>query len=136
MKRKNKFIFVGLMCCLLANSACAFPPNNEKAKEYYTCKYPGFVSGEVELNLIVYDKKVVVKTSSGRASNYLVLVDNEVGLVIAEGLAVLSPENNKPEVGMRGISLNKITMEMLKGSIILDNENDKTFRKGTCIQQK
>lgn len=100
----------------------------------YICSYPNYVNGEpVILKISIQEAKAIVKGSL-QTSEYAVLENNELGVVLAtsfstEGLE--SPKQN--DIGLMAIVIDKNKMKMIRGNITYpDTEN--SLKTGTCTK--
>ncbi|WP_444932600.1 hypothetical protein [Microbulbifer sp. JTAC008] len=99
--------------------------------EEYICSYPNYTNGDpVILKISINGDRA--KVGGKYSSNYRVLENNDIGLVLTRSFSTEGTESPKQhDIGLFALVIDKAKMKMIRGSVTYpDTEN--SLRTGTC----
>lgn len=101
--------------------------------DQYICSYPNYTNGEpVILKISVKGEAATV--SSGFSTEYRVLENNDIGLVLSKSFSTVGLASPKQhDIGLFAIVIDKSKMKMIRGNITYP-DTEGSLRTGTCTK--
>ena len=97
--------------------------------EQYICTYTGFFSNEP----VILKIRIEGSKAYDEQTDYMVLQNTATGIVLVRSFANYSHDRKRDEVGLFGLVIDKTTLKMTRGNIIL-GDSDGAVRHGRCVK--
>ena len=99
--------------------------------EDFICSYPNYTTGDPVI-LKISVRGEVATVSSKYSSEYRVLENNDIGLVLSSSFSTEGLELPKQhDIGLLAIVIDKAKMEMIRGNVTYPG-TESNLRTGTC----